>query len=63
MPGHRRSKNGVLLHAYVPGIHDEVPQNVSLRMALRLGLMDCRVKPGNDNGMDRALFQPGCLAL
>ena len=47
----------------VPGIHDEVPQNVSLRMALRLGLMDCRVKPGNDNGMDRALFQPGCLAL
>jgi hypothetical protein len=21
MPGHSRSKNGVLMHAYVPGIH------------------------------------------
>jgi hypothetical protein len=47
MPGHSRSKNGVVTLAYVPGI--------SIRLARRCHRnRDCRVKPGNDeiaNGM------------
>jgi hypothetical protein len=42
MPGHSRSKNGVLSHAYVPGI--------SLRRARPcLPKRDGRDKPGHDN--------------
>jgi hypothetical protein len=40
MPGHSRSKNGVLKNAYVPGIH-------VLRMSHQ-GTVDGRVKPGHD---------------
>jgi hypothetical protein len=49
MPGHSRSKNGVLKDAYDPGIHEAVLQArnyVSLRSWR--GLMDRRVKPGDD---------------
>jgi hypothetical protein len=37
MPGHSRSKNGVALLAYVPGIHDLSGKDV-----------DGRDKPGHD---------------
>jgi len=32
-----------------PRIHDEVQRAKSVLLYLRNGLMDCRVKPGNDN--------------
>jgi len=38
MPGHSRSKNGVLTHAYVPGIH----------VFQRKQGVDGRDKPGHD---------------
>jgi hypothetical protein len=50
MRGHSRSKNGVLSHAYDPRIHDDAPLSTSVLLSLRNGLMDCRVKPGNDIG-------------
>jgi hypothetical protein len=31
-----------------PGIHDESPESNLVKLDLREGLMDCRVKPGND---------------
>jgi hypothetical protein len=33
-----------------PRIHDDTQRAMSLRPSLRCSLMDCRVKPGNDNG-------------
>jgi hypothetical protein len=34
-----------------PGIHDEVPPpRHYVKLHLLVGLMDCRVKPGNDGG-------------
>jgi hypothetical protein len=39
MPGHSRPKDGVLSHAYVPGIHDFVSKQD----------VDGRDKPGHDN--------------
>jgi hypothetical protein len=33
-----------------PRIHDEMPRRSPLRLSSRHGLMDCRVKPGNDSG-------------
>jgi hypothetical protein len=32
-----------------PRIHEESPDLTTLRLSLRGSLMDCRVKPGNDN--------------
>ena len=32
-----------------PGIHDEVQQTIDLQFCLRHGIMECRVKPGNDS--------------
>ena len=32
-----------------PRIHDELPRGMTLRPSLLNGLMDCRVKPGNDS--------------
>ena len=40
MPGHSRPKDGVLPHAYVPGIH----------ALFWIKGVDGRVKPGHDNG-------------
>jgi hypothetical protein len=42
MPGHSRSKNGVLKNAYVPGIH------VFLRRHRKKKDVDGRDKPGHD---------------
>jgi hypothetical protein len=50
MRGHSRSKNGVLSHAYDPRSHDEPPARKVVLFLARRGLMDCRVKPGNDSG-------------
>jgi hypothetical protein len=33
-----------------PRIHYESPRRKALRPSLRVRLMDCRVKPGNDRG-------------
>ena len=33
-----------------PRIHDEAQRTRALRSCMRRGLMDCRVKPGNDSG-------------
>jgi len=33
-----------------PRIHDETQYGTSLQPSLLQGLMDCRVKPGNDSG-------------
>jgi hypothetical protein len=49
MRGHSRSKNGVLSHAYDPRIHEEARRTQTLRPCMPSGLMDCRVKPGNDH--------------
>jgi hypothetical protein len=50
MPGHSRSKNGVLSHAYDPGIHHAGQRVRSLQtMSPQIVIMDCRVKPGNDS--------------
>jgi hypothetical protein len=42
MPGHSRSKNGVLSHAYVPGIHAFIQIRI-------IKDVDGRDKPGHDN--------------
>jgi hypothetical protein len=49
MPGHSRPKDGVATLAYDPGIHDEA-QHASpyVSQSLMHRLVDCRVKPGND---------------
>jgi hypothetical protein len=41
MPGHSRSKNGVLSHAYVPGIHAFTQIRI-------IKDVDGRDKPGHD---------------
>jgi hypothetical protein len=33
-----------------PGIHDEAQRRKPYRLHLPTVIMDCRVKPGNDNG-------------
>jgi hypothetical protein len=33
-----------------PAIHEEFPQTLIVRIAMPLHLMDCRVKPGKDDG-------------
>ena len=40
----------VVMRGLDPRIHDEMPQFTTLWLLLRHGLMDCRVKPGNDSG-------------
>jgi hypothetical protein len=37
-----------------PGIHDAVRRIPTLRLYALKGIMDCRVKPGNDDGEERA---------
>jgi hypothetical protein len=39
----------VVMRGLDPRIHDEAPQSTYV-LLLRHGLMDCRVKPGNDRG-------------
>src|SRR5262245_44440051 len=51
MRGHSRPKDGVLSHAYDPRIHDAFRRARTLqRTSLLRELMDCRVKPGHDEG-------------
>jgi len=38
-----------VMRGFDPRIPDEIPHVSTLRLSLRRRLMDCRVKPGNDN--------------
>jgi hypothetical protein len=40
----------VVMRGLDPRIHDELQRAISFRLSSRHCLMDCRVKPGNDNG-------------
>jgi hypothetical protein len=48
--GHSRSKNGVTSLAYDPVVHGEAPRTSTVQILLFHRRMDCRVKPGNDEG-------------
>jgi hypothetical protein len=48
MPGHSRPKDGVATLAYDPGIHEAAQRRQYYGLRPQRGIMDCRVKPGND---------------
>ncbi len=60
MRGHSRPKDGVLSHAHDPRIHDETRHDKLFRSSSRRGLMDCRVRLGNDSreAVDARVFEP-----
>jgi hypothetical protein len=62
MRGHSRPKDGVLSHAYDPRIHDEAQIENSGGSCWLQCLMDCRVKPGNDQGC-RSSARPGMTSV
>jgi hypothetical protein len=48
-----RTVLSMVMRGLDPRIHDDAPLSTSVLLSLRNGLMDCRVKPGNDNrGVD-----------
>jgi hypothetical protein len=46
-----------------PGIHDERPRLEAFHLSVSRGLMDCRVKPGNDGGEGAMLFIVGRIPV
>jgi hypothetical protein len=49
-----RTVLSVVMRGLDPRIHDETQHGKVLRSSMLHGLMDCRVKPGNDSGGVRA---------